>query len=86
MRTVSLPLLKLISKSWIVSWRVETSASTSTVQVMPLTGLSYSTSLTDDFVNVVSGETGIAGTGGEVSRTFLVPGAASSIFFRVEEE
>ncbi len=46
----------------------------------------FSTDLTDGFVNVVSGQTGIQGTGGEISSTFLMPNAAPRLFFRVEEE
>ncbi|MGJ8724988.1 MAG: hypothetical protein ACSHYB_10565 [Roseibacillus sp.] len=47
--------------------------------------ITYSTTLADDFVNVVSGQTGIVGGAG-VSRTFPIPGAAAKIFFRIEEE
>ena len=48
--------------------------------------ITFSTDLTDGFSSIVSGQTGIPGTGGVVSSTFLVPGGASRIFFRVEEE
>ena len=48
--------------------------------------ITFATDLSGDFTSVVPGETAIAGTGGEVSRSFSLPSSEEQVFFRVEVE
>ncbi|MDP0492188.1 MAG: hypothetical protein Q7Q71_14155, partial [Verrucomicrobiota bacterium JB023] len=61
-----------------------------TIEFMSEASATYQITYSDDltsFADTISGETGIPGTGGVVSRTFLIPdGTPEKLFFRVEEE